>query len=80
LIGSGKIYVPLIPHSDPAESVTAPADSPRALLDLAALERGALTGARIGALRQAYDRPTLDPEVRQHRERALQTCSGQGPS
>lgn len=62
----------VIAHSDPADSVTAPADSRRAARYTDALKPGALRGARVGVLRQAYDRPTLDPEVRQLFARALE--------
>jgi Asp-tRNA(Asn)/Glu-tRNA(Gln) amidotransferase A subunit family amidase len=55
----------VIAQSDPADSVTALADSRRAARYTDALKPGALRGARVGVLRQAYDRPTLDPEVRQ---------------
>lgn len=61
----------VIAHSDPADSVTAPADARRAARYTAALTRGALKGARIAVLRQAYDRPTLDAEVKAVFERAL---------
>jgi len=62
----------VIARSDPADSVTAPADARRAPRYADALQPGALRGARIGVLRQAYDRPTLDPEVRQVFEHALE--------
>ncbi|MCZ8206150.1 amidase family protein [Gemmatimonas sp.] len=61
----------VIAHSDPADSITAPADARRAARYAEALKRGALKGARIGVLRQAYDRPTLDGEVRAVFARAL---------
>lgn len=61
----------VIAHSDPADSVTAPADTRRAARYTEALKRGALEGARIAVLRQAYDRPTLDAEVKAVFERAL---------
>lgn len=61
----------VIAHSDPADSVTAPADSRRAPNYRAALTRGALKGARIGILRQAYDRPTLDAEINRVFEQAV---------
>ncbi|AMW05483.1 amidase family protein [Gemmatimonas phototrophica] len=61
----------VIAHSDPADTVTAPADARRAVSYLDALRPGALRGARIGVLRQAYDRPTLDPEVKGVFERAV---------
>jgi len=53
----------VVAHSDPADTVTAPADSKRAVRYADALRAGALRGARIGVLRQAYERPTLDAEV-----------------
>lgn len=61
----------VIAHSDAADPVTADADTKRAVRYTDALKRGALKGARIGVLRQAYDRPTLDGEVRAVFERAL---------
>ncbi len=61
----------VIAHSDPADSVTAAADSRRAPNYRAALTRGALKGARIGILRQAYDRPSLDAEVNRVFEQAV---------
>lgn len=61
----------VIAHSDPEDAVTAEADTRRAPRYADALRKGALRGARIGVLRQAYDRPTLDGEVRQVFERAL---------
>jgi len=61
----------VIAHSDPEDAVTAEAEARRAARYADALRRGALQGARIGVLRQAYDRPTLDGEVRQLFERAL---------
>lgn len=61
----------VIAHSDPEDAVTAEADTRRAPRYTDALRKGALRGARIGVLRQAYDRPTLDGEVRQVFERAL---------
>lgn len=61
----------VIAHSDPADSVTAPADGRRAADYRTALVRGRLAGARIGVLRQAYERPTLDPEVKAVFERAV---------
>jgi amidase len=56
---------------DPADSVTIAARN-RPVPDYAAsLVRDGLRGARIGILRQAYERPTLDPEVRDVFERAV---------
>jgi Asp-tRNA(Asn)/Glu-tRNA(Gln) amidotransferase A subunit family amidase len=44
----------VIAHSDPADTVTAPADSRRAARYTDELRTGSLRGARIGVLRQAY--------------------------
>ncbi|HVZ50285.1 MAG TPA: amidase family protein [Gemmatimonadaceae bacterium] len=49
--------------TDPADSVTAPADAHREADYAAFLKPGALKGARIGVLRQAYDSATADSEV-----------------
>ncbi len=68
----------VIAHSDPADSVTAQADARRESDYAASLTRGALRGARIGVLRQAYERETLDPEVNQIFERAVADLAGQG--
>jgi Asp-tRNA(Asn)/Glu-tRNA(Gln) amidotransferase A subunit family amidase len=61
----------VVAHSDPADTVTAPADARRAARYTDALVRGGLRGARIGVLHQAYDRPTLDPEVKAVFEKAV---------
>lgn len=61
----------VIAHSDVDDPVTVDADAKRASRYTDALTRGALKGARIGILRQAYDRPTLDAEVRAVFERAV---------
>ncbi len=53
----------VVAGSDPADTVTAQADAKRAPDYRAALVPGGLKGARIGILRQAYERPTLDAEV-----------------
>jgi Asp-tRNA(Asn)/Glu-tRNA(Gln) amidotransferase A subunit family amidase len=49
---------------DPADSVTAAARTHPTPDYAASLVRDGLRGARIGILRQAYERPTLDAEVR----------------
>lgn len=64
--------------SDPADSVTAPADAKRSASYTSFLVRGALKGARIGILRQAYERPTLDAEVNTVFERAVADLRAQG--
>jgi amidase len=61
----------VVAHSDPADTVTRQADARRAARYTDALVPGGLKGARIGVLRQAYERPTLDPEVKAVFERAL---------
>lgn len=57
--------------SDAADSVTAPADRMRAADYNVFLRAGALKGARIGVLRQAYERPTLVPEIQALFERSV---------
>ncbi|MCC6245160.1 MAG: amidase [Gemmatimonadaceae bacterium] len=49
--------------SDTADAVTVTADGKRDADYNGRLSRGALRGARIGVLRQAYERPTLDSAV-----------------
>ncbi|HEY0929628.1 MAG TPA: amidase family protein [Gemmatimonas sp.] len=61
----------VIAHSDPADTVTAQADNRRSAKYTDALTRGALKGARIGVLRQAYERPGLDAEVNAVFDRAV---------
>ena len=64
--------------SDPADTVTAPADNKREADYSVFLKRGALKGARIGILRQAYERPTLDPEVNEVFLKAVAAMRAQG--
>lgn len=61
----------VIAHSDPADTVTSQADAKRSAHYTDALVRGSLKGARIGVLRQAYERPTIDPEVKAVFEKAV---------
>src|SRR5689334_1374816 len=56
---------------DPADSVTAAARGRATPNYAASLVRDGLRGTRIGVLRQAYERPTLDPEVREVFNRAI---------
>jgi Asp-tRNA(Asn)/Glu-tRNA(Gln) amidotransferase A subunit family amidase len=56
---------------DPADSVTTAARGRPVPNYSASLVRDGLRGARIGLLRQAYERPTLDPEVRDVFARAV---------
>ena len=68
----------VVAGTDPADSVTAPADARRSASYASFLVRGALKGARIGILRQAYERPTLDAEVQRVFERAVADLRAQG--
>jgi len=61
----------VIAGSDPADPVTAPADARREVDYNAFVKAGALRGARIGVLRQAYVSATTDSEVVRVFERAL---------
>lgn len=61
----------VIAGSDPADPVTAPADARREADYNTFVKAGALKGARIGVLRQAYESPTTDSEVVRVFERAL---------
>jgi Asp-tRNA(Asn)/Glu-tRNA(Gln) amidotransferase A subunit family amidase len=56
---------------DPDDPVTAAASSHLPQDYLAALDRDGLRGAVIGVLRQAYERPTTDPEIVRVFEAAL---------
>jgi len=71
LVGIRVAVFDVIAHADPADSVTRDADTRRAPDYRRALVRGRLAGARVGLLRQAYERPTLDPEVKAVFERAV---------
>jgi Asp-tRNA(Asn)/Glu-tRNA(Gln) amidotransferase A subunit family amidase len=53
----------VVAGEDPADTVTARSRGHRAADYAASLKHDALRGARIGVLRQAYERPTTDPEV-----------------
>lgn len=53
----------VIVGADPRDPVTAEAASHLPQDYLAALDRGGLRGVTLGVLRQAYERPTTDPEV-----------------
>ena len=64
--------------TDPADAVTAPAQSRRPDSYLAALDRDGLKGARIGVLRQFLADGAPDPEVVQLFERALADMKRQG--
>ena len=56
---------------DPADSVTSAARGRPIPNYGASLVRDGLRGARIGVLRQAYDRPSVDPEIREIFARAV---------
>ena len=68
----------VVAGSDPADSVTAGADGKRARNYNAFVTRGRLKGARIGMLRQAYERATLDPEVNAVFMKAVADLQAQG--
>ncbi len=68
----------VVAGSDPADPVTAPADARRDRDYRASLVPGGLKGARIGVLRQAYERPTLDAEVNTIFLRAVQDMRAAG--
>ena len=68
----------VIAASDAADPVTAPADARRERDYNAFVVRGRLKGARIGVLRQAYERPTLDPEIDRAFLRAVGDLRAQG--
>lgn len=68
----------VIARSDPADPVTQNADRRRPTDYSSFLIRGSLKGARIGILRQAYERATLDPEVAAVFDRAVSDLRAQG--
>jgi Asp-tRNA(Asn)/Glu-tRNA(Gln) amidotransferase A subunit family amidase len=68
----------VVAGSDPADTVTKAADQHRERDYKSFLVTGALKGARIGILRQAYERPTLDQEVKDVFERALKDMQAKG--
>ncbi len=68
----------VVAASDPADPVTAPADSKREKDYRLSLVPGALKGARIGILRQAYERASLDAEVNVVFLRAVDALKAQG--
>ncbi len=61
----------VVAGEDPADPVTASARAHPAPRYADALVRDGLRGARVGVLRQAYERPTTDPEVGAVFDRAL---------
>jgi amidase len=68
----------VVAASDPADTVTSQADAKRERSYAAFLVPGGLKGARIGVLRQAYERPTLDAEVNATFMRAVDALRAQG--
>lgn len=63
---------------DPADPVTAAGRGHVPSSYAASLVRDGLKGARLGVLHQAYDRPSLDPEVRDVFSAALDELRAQG--
>lgn len=68
----------VIVGSDSADPVTAAAAQHLPQDYLAALDRDGLRGATIGVLRQAYERPTTDPEIVRVFEAAVQDLKRAG--
>jgi len=68
----------VVAGSDHADAVTASADARRERDYRVFLRRGALAGARIGVLRQAYERSTLDSEVRAVFDRSITALRAAG--
>ena len=77
-VADAAAVLDVVAASDPADTVTAPADARRARDYRAALVPGALRGARIGVLRQAYERPSADAEVLGVFDRAVADLRRQG--
>ena len=68
----------VVAGEDPADTVTAESRGHREADYNAFVKRGALKGARIGVLRQAYETPTTDSEVVAVFTRALNAMKAQG--
>jgi len=68
----------VIAGEDPADPVTASAPSHLPQNYLSSLDREGLRGAMIGVLRQAYERPTTDPEIVRVFQAALQDLKRAG--
>src|SRR3954468_13993 len=68
----------VVAGEDPADTVTARSHGHRADNYAQSLRRDALRGARIGVLRQAYERPTTDPEIVRVFTAALEDMRRQG--
>jgi len=72
-VADAALMLQVIAGADPSDPITTddpllapfrPADRPQTLPDyMSALARDGLKGARIGVLRQAYERDTTDPEI-----------------
>ncbi len=77
-VQDATVVLNVVAGSDPADTVTAPADARRERDYTVFLRRGGLATARIGILRQAYERPTLDPEVNTTFERAIAALKAAG--
>jgi amidase len=68
----------VVAGEDPADTVTARSRGHRTTDYGTSLRRDALRGARIGVLRQAYERPTTDPEIVRVFTAALADMRAQG--
>lgn len=62
-VSDAVVVFNVVVGSDPADTVTSQADVKRERDYRTSLVPGGLKGARIGILRQAYERPSLDAEV-----------------
>ena len=77
-VADAAAVLQVIAGPDSADATTAAAASHVAPSYAASLEAGRLRGARIGILREAYERSTTDPEVVVLFERALDDMRRQG--
>ena len=68
----------VVAGEDPSDTVTVRAQGHRVDNYARSLRRDALRGARIGVLRQAYERPTTDPEIVRVFTTALEDMRRQG--
>src|SRR5262245_55877969 len=77
-VSDALTVVDIIAGSDPADPVTAPAQSRRPDSYLGALDKNGLKGARIGVLRQLTADPDADPDVVTLFQQALFDMKRQG--
>jgi Asp-tRNA(Asn)/Glu-tRNA(Gln) amidotransferase A subunit family amidase len=77
-VADAAAVLDVIAGTDPADPVTAQADARRAADYNASLDAGALSGARLGVVRQIADDENGDPRVRDVFERALEDLRAAG--